>query len=360
MAAGIEAAAQNIMCMNILRFKYVIIISLLIGFAVPGYFMINEYFTGERVMEHGMRIIGFLYSILVSISIFSVNMPVVRLLHRKFPMQKNNVKRIAIEMLVTNILAGLTITCVFYVFHYLVPFQLHYNLGLVLYQNIIIAIILNTIVMLGLEGAHWFRQWKMMLVETEKLKRESVESKYNVLVSQVNPHFLFNNLNALSSLIKQSPEKALDFVNRFSKVYRYVLDVKDKYVVELKDELEFLQSYFFLHKIRHGNNLNIQKKVDAMKLNHFVPSLSLQVLVENAIKHNEISSIRPLHISIETEGDYLTIRNNLQKRQTDVGSTGLGITNLKNRYSHFTDAKPVFFVKNNNYVAKIPLLKEEF
>ena len=109
------------------------------------------------------------------------------------------------------------------------------------------------------------------VLEAAEYKKKSVESQYAVLVSQINPHFLFNSLNALASLIPQSPEKAVDFVNRFSKIYRYVLDVKDKVVCELKEEMDFIDSYCFLQKIRYGDNLKLEKKIDASSLNKFIP-----------------------------------------------------------------------------------------
>ncbi len=185
-----------------------------------------------------------------------------------------------------------------------------------------------------------------------------LESKYAVLKNQVNPHFLFNSLNSLNSLIRISPEKAIEFVDKFSKIYRYVLDVNDKMVVELYEEVDFLQSYYFLQKIRFGVNLKIEVNIDAKKLNDFILPLSIQMLLENAIKHNEISMEKPLTISISADEDYLIISNNLQRKNVFEHSNGIGLANLKERYKHFTDAEPMFYYTDNSYIAKIPIIHE--
>jgi len=166
-------------------------------------------------------------------------------------------------------------------------------------------------------------------------------------------------LNALVSLIPQSPEKAVEFVNKFSKIYRYVLDVKDKIVCEIKDELDFADSYCFLQKIRFGESLMIDKHIDSNYLNHFLPPLSLQLLVENAIKHNEISKTNPLEIKIYTQNDFVFVENTLKPKAVKNESTGIGIKNLTDRYAHLSDKIPEFYIKNNIYIAKIPIITEE-
>ena len=132
----------------------------------------------------------------------------------------------------------------------------------------------------------FFKNWKEAAVQQEKLKREQLALQYETLKSQVNPHFLFNNLNSLTSLISTNPDKAIDFVKKLSEVYRYVLDQKDHELVALDTELKFLESYIFLQKIRFETNLDVL--IDVESKNYKVIPLSLQMMVENAIKHNEI------------------------------------------------------------------------
>jgi LytS/YehU family sensor histidine kinase len=162
----------------------------------------------------------------------------------------------------------------------------------------------------------------------------------------------------LSSLIRISPEKAIDFVDKFSKIYRYVLDVNEKIVVELRDEMDFLQSFYFLHKIRFGENLEIIVEIESSYLSKLIPPLSLQILVENAIKHNEISGEHPLKIMIFVTAEYLVISNNLQLKKNMEGSTGIGLNNLTQRYEHLTEFKPKFYATHDEYIAMIPLLNE--
>lgn len=138
-----------------------------------------------------------------------------------------------------------------------------------------------------------------------------------------------------------------------------MLDVKDKIVCEIKDELDFLESYCYLQKIRYGDNLVINKHIDAECLDYYLLPLSLQLLVENAIKHNEISKTNPLNIRIVSNGNYITVSNNLKPKFNNNDSLGIGLKNLKERYNHLTKLEPVFYIKNNEYIAKIPLIKEE-
>jgi len=202
----------------------------------------------------------------------------------------------------------------------------------------------------------FFKNWKEAAVQQEKLKREQLALQYETLKSQVNPHFLFNNLNSLTSLISSNPDKAIDFVKKLSEVYRYVLDQKDHELVALETELKFLESYIFLQKIRFETNLNVQIDVNPGKFK--VIPLSVQMLVENAIKHNEISDKNPLSIRIfSTEDDYLVVENRLQKKAGSEGS-GSGIQNIKDRYEFFTSKKVIISENTEKFIVSIPLLTD--
>ncbi len=202
----------------------------------------------------------------------------------------------------------------------------------------------------------FFKNWKESAVQQEKLKREQLALQYETLKSQVNPHFLFNNLNSLTSLISTNPEKAIDFVKKLSEVYRYVLDQKDHELVDLETELRFLQSYVFLQKIRFGNNLEVQIEVNPK--NFKVIPLSVQMMVENAIKHNEISDNKPLRIRVfSTEDQYLTVENQLQKKTGSEG-TGSGINNIRDRYEFFTDRKVIISFNSERFRISIPLITD--
>ena len=202
----------------------------------------------------------------------------------------------------------------------------------------------------------FFKNWKEAAVQQEKLKREQLALQYETLKSQVNPHFLFNNLNSLTSLISTNPDKAIDFVKKLSEVYRYVLDQRDCELVALETELHFLESYVFLQKIRFGSNLGVQLNVNSK--NFKVIPLSVQMLVENAIKHNEISDRHPLEINIfSTDDQYLVIENRLQKKAASEGS-GSGIQNIKSRYEFFTEKELIISISKEYFRVSIPLLND--
>ena len=202
----------------------------------------------------------------------------------------------------------------------------------------------------------FFKNWKEAAVQQEKLKREQLALQYETLKSQVNPHFLFNNLNSLTSLISSNPDKAIEFVKKLSEVYRYVLDQKDQELVALETELKFLESYIFLQKIRFETNLDVQINVSAK--NFKVIPLSVQMLVENAIKHNEISDKKPLQIRIFTTDDqFLVVENQLQKKSGSEGS-GSGIQNISDRYKFFTDRSMSITFNLERFRVSIPLLTD--
>lgn len=200
----------------------------------------------------------------------------------------------------------------------------------------------------------FFKNWKEAAVQQERLKREQLILQYETLKSQVNPHFLFNNLNSLTSLISTNPEKAIDFVKKLSEVYRYVLDQKNCELVDLETELKFVGSYVYLQQIRFGANLDVKVNVNAR--NFRVIPLSVQMLVENAIKHNEISERNPLFIHIySTDEQYLVIENKLQKKANSEGS-GSGIQNIKSRYEFFTEKDLIIGISKERFRVSIPLL----
>jgi two-component system, LytTR family, sensor kinase len=181
-------------------------------------------------------------------------------------------------------------------------------------NNSLITSVLNIIIITVIEAIVWFKRSQQSLVKAEKLERENSQIRFETLKSQLNPHFLFNSLNVLSSLIKKDSDKAQNFVDEFSSVYRYTLDVIEKPVVELREELDFAKSFLFLQKIRFDNAVDMEINVDASKLNYLVPPLAVQTLLENAFKHNKATAESPLNIKIYNENDSLLVVNNLQPK----------------------------------------------
>jgi hypothetical protein len=206
------------------------------------------------------------------------------------------------------------------------------------------------------ESIYFMHELRHSVEERENLKRESLSAQLNALRTQVNPHFLFNNLNTLCSIIPEDPKQAVDFVQQLSKLYRHILEVKDEKSIPLKDELDVLKAYAFLLKTRFGHNLEIDIDVADEKLQKKIVPLSLQLLMENAIKHNIVSADKPLKIEVFAENGSLVVSNNLQKKNQLHESTGIGLDNIRNRYKLLSEKLVEVRESNDHFTVSIPLL----
>ncbi len=215
------------------------------------------------------------------------------------------------------------------------------------------SLMVTLVINIFMHGRGFLIEWRQVSIDMEKLKTEQIATQYNSLKNQVNPHFLFNSLNALSSLVYDNQEKAVEFIRKLSQVYRYVLDCMDDEVVSFGREMDFVKNFIFLQKIRFGENLKVE--ISDKEPNLFVPPLAIQILVENAIKHNVISEKDPLTITIDVIDDICSIRNNLKEKKVK-DSTGVGLANIKSRYQYLSD-REVEIVKTEDYFeVRIPLL----
>ncbi|MEO1382099.1 MAG: histidine kinase [Bacteroidota bacterium] len=199
----------------------------------------------------------------------------------------------------------------------------------------------------------------LLELKASQQERRSIQAQFETLKNQVNPHFLFNSLNVLSSLVHDDPDLAESFIVKLTRVYRYVLDLKDETLVTLQRELDFIKNYIFLHQIRFGNNLQLYAEVPEAAKQQVLPPLTLQLLVENAIKHNVISRDTPLTVELFIEDDRFIVRNNFQPRLSPPHSTGIGLQNLRERYRLLAEQEPIFGREGTYYVASVPLLQRE-
>ncbi len=203
----------------------------------------------------------------------------------------------------------------------------------------------------------FYFQWQETLRREHKLIEEKLVFQYETLKNQVNPHFLFNSLNTLSSLVHSKEAKQADaFINKLSAIYRYVLEKKDMDLVDLETEIRFAEDYFYLHKIRDEEKISLEISIDSDKRFKVLP-ISLQILIENALKHNVATRTKPLHIKIYLEGDNLiTVENNLQKKQNMDASSKIGLKNLGERIRLITDKEIVIEEDNPFFRVKLPLI----
>jgi LytS/YehU family sensor histidine kinase len=216
-------------------------------------------------------------------------------------------------------------------------------------------IILTIAGILIINSSHFFRSWKQAAVNEEKLKREKLAIEYEALKNQVNPHFLFNSLTALSSLVYKDQERAVAFISEFSNVFRYVLESREKEVVDFTTEKKLLESVSYMNKIRYENSLQIQINLSDSTDKYIIP-MALQMLLENAIKHNSMSENTPLIVEIIEENGYVVVKNNLQPKKSEIVSNKIGLENIKSRYKYLSDKDVLVEKSNEEFVVKIPVL----
>lgn len=218
------------------------------------------------------------------------------------------------------------------------------------------ATVVTIIISLFMHGRSFLIEWKQSALDAEKLKRENVTARYESLKNQVNPHFLFNSFNALTNLVYENQDLAAKFIKQLSEVYRYVLDTRDRELVTKEEELKFLESYLFLQKIRFGDNLQIAIQLDAVKT--YFPPLVLQMLIENAIKHNIVAAEQPLSIKIYESDNYIVIENKLQhKKVLSEESAGVGLSNICLRYEFLSDQKVVVEALPDKFIVRLPVIE---
>lgn len=211
-------------------------------------------------------------------------------------------------------------------------------------------------ILLVATGSAWLiRQRDKRLEREATLKREKIESQFEALKSQINPHFLFNSFNTLITIIEENPEMAVEFVEKLSDFYRSILQYREMEVISLQEEAELVKNYAFLLKKRFGDSLSLEVHNGSRQA--YIAPLTLQILVENAVKHNIISKSRPLKIEISTDEEYITVRNNLQKKIAMDLSTGFGLQSIANRYALLIDRAVRIEEGEDYFSVSIPIIK---
>lgn len=206
-------------------------------------------------------------------------------------------------------------------------------------------------------GIQFLKNWKNAQLASEEFQKESIKAELETLKNHLDPHFLFNNLNILSSLISKDQKLSQAYLEKFAEVYRIILQSSSEELVALKQELDFISAYMYLLEIRFEDTIQLEVNIKPESLQFYLPPLTLQMLLENAIKHNVISEIRPLKISIEYRDMYLVIKNNRQEKKVEArNSSKSGLKNIRRRYSYFTNKKVEVIVNEQSYIVKVPLI----
>jgi two-component system, LytTR family, sensor kinase len=279
-----------------------------------------------------------------------------RILNKRIPWTSSPRKRLIIQFALIVIWSVITMGIPFTIWYF-------YNGKSLVYPPASVIVFIGSIVfMLGFIGIsiaiNFFKQWQSSILDAEHYKQEKLKADYRVLQNQVNPHFLFNSLNVLISEIKHSPEIAIDFTRKLSKVYRYVLQSKNHDLISLQKELEFIESFIFLHKVRVGNAIEFSFEIPEAVLVMQLPPLTLQILIENAIKHNAANEQNVLRISVSARNDNtLIVRNNLHGID-NADSTNTGLSNLAKRFELLKQEGFKYEKTTNEFVVNIPLIED--
>lgn len=261
------------------------------------------------------------------------------------------VKRFVVGIVTTVVYTASIIMVTMYAFKSIFDF----NFGGSFKPTIIISVVITLLISFFLHAREFFLNWRKLELDAVKLRNENLSSRYESLKSQLDPHFLFNSLNVLTNLVYSDADKSARFIKQLSEVYRYVLEVRNKELVPVEEELKFVESYLFLQQIRFGDKLKVENQLTGVE--GLVPPLALQILTENAIKHNVISEDDPLTIKMFKQGAHIVVENNLQKKALlTEGSTGIGLENITKRYEFLSNQKIVIEETLASFVVKLPLL----
>ncbi|MET0463874.1 MAG: histidine kinase [Chitinophagaceae bacterium] len=277
-------------------------------------------------------------------------------LSNHFPLYSQTFKRIGIAIICYVIITIIGITILFFGYDYIRVMGL--SVKMTNYPWMVVVGITGNLLFTSFnEGASFYEKWRKLVDEADQLKKENLQSQLEGLKGQVNPHFLFNSLNSLSSLISDEPEKAEKFLDELSKVYRYLLRTNEDGLTSLDTEMQFIYSYFHLLKTRYGDGLEMEVRINERYLVYMLPPLTLQILVENAVKHNMILKDQPLKILImTTNSGKLLVSNNLQRKERMVSSNRVGLINIVNKYRLMKQEEITVRDDGKEFAVAVPLI----
>lgn len=284
-------------------------------------------------------------------------------LHRRFPKDSETKKRLGLEIGLIFLTAPLL-----YLFFEVIILNVlrlchdHFESQPGLLLNLLVIYLPSALILAIYEANYFFAKYKESLVERENLQKIHVQTQLDNLRNQINPHFLFNSLNTLMNLIPTDPNAAMDYLSKLSRFYRGAVGNKEDTTISLQKEIENARLFADLLEVRFNSGLKIlfPENVDSLpSTRDYLLPMSLQLLIENAVKHNIVSKSQPLTITIaiNQELSYITVINNLQSKIESVKSTGMGLNNIKERYSYFTDKEVICSNDNNIFQVSLPILK---
>lgn len=347
----IKASADRNIFISI---KYFVVINLFIAAAVSMFFCFKCFFS---LSGWGEIWDDFLFSFLISSAMSGGISGIIFYTDQYFPWLKSPLKRFAVDLIsVTCYSFGMSFLLFLIFIIYVWKFG---TFSVTTYVHAANSAVLPTVIALVitifLTSRSFLLEWRQAAIIAEKMKSERFSRQYQSLKDQLNPHFLFNSLNVLGNLVYDNPEQANAFIEKLARIYRYVLDVQNEELVPMQDEIDFAFSYLELQEIRFGGKFQYTIVVDST-IDFSIPPLSLQLLLENAVKHNKATRESPLRIRILQENGKLIVKNNLQKRSDLSPSSGIGLTNIRERYQFFTDTPIEISTQDGNFTVVLPLI----
>ncbi|UPT70147.1 MAG: histidine kinase [Flavobacterium sp. JAD_PAG50586_2] len=316
--------------------------------------------TGNNIQFNYGLLVNFGYTMLYGFSLYFANAMVFIYLDKIFKANRFTPKRIFIGFLYSFFIS-IVIIFLLRIFEDVIVegYSLNYFLSNEQLSNYLVAVVLTFIVTLAFHAFYFYKAYAESKVKEQKIIAGTASAQFESLKNQIDPHFLFNSLNVLSSLIEENPENAQRFTTSLSKIYRYVLEQKDKELVSVSEELAFAKTYMNLLKMRFENSITFELPEDFDNPDAKVVPLSLQLLLENTIKHNVVSERKPLHIKIYIENNYLIVENNLQKKEVLQDRRGVGLQNIVNRYGLISERKMLIEESTTFFKVKIPILTKQ-
>lgn len=300
--------------------------------------------------------IGFLWAFSISITQWGGIQLIHSYIDQKISWIETPVKKVFVQILTFLFYSVSAFTLVQFFNYYVWRGVLPSQSWVWIIQSLPVTLLISFIISLIFTAIGFFQAWKRSFIQAEKLKVEMLAYKYESLRNQINPHFLFNSMNVLSDLVYDDQAMAVKFIQQMSDLFRYVLDSRDKELVPLRDELEFISSYAFMLKTRFEEKLKIDIDLEVEPEDYIVP-MTLQLLIENAVKHNEVSEAYPLRISIHRKGDFLEVENNLQPKNVGDDSKKTGLKNITQQFAFFSEKPIKIITSDERYMVRVPILK---
>jgi hypothetical protein len=322
--------------------------------------LIIRFLSGVRIEFNSSLLINFSYTTLYGFMLYYANAILFMKLDEIFSKERFNSKRILIGF-IGSFIISVGVIFLLRIFEDVIieGSSLALFFEKEKFSNYLVTIIMTFVVTLVFHTFYFYKAYQESRLKEQKIIAGTANAKFESLKNQIDPHFLFNSLNVLSSLIEENPENAQQFTTSLSKIYRYVLEQKDKELVTVSEELTFAKTYMKLLKMRFENSITFELPTDFENPDAKVVPLSLQLLLENTIKHNVVSENKPLHIKIYIKDNFLVVENNLQKKEVLQDRKGVGLQNIVSRYAILSERKVLIDETKETFAVYLPILTKQ-